>query len=624
MGDILVLLGHESDASKGRRAMVDRPGMEHHTLNEYTRGWGRVLFQQSMGKWYAPAITDERILLVVGRPTVRGVKLGHSADAIGQWVLDSLGDQSLGQGAEEINQSLSGMYAIFEIADDRVGVLTDHMGFRPVYVARDEQDQVLGLGTHVESLAIATGQSTDIDLVSLGELFTYNHISFPFTTRKKIREIDPCSMSEVETSSGNQMQTRVLWEPTEPEEFVGKNKIRDQLCNALVEAGDDITRGCDRAAVLLSGGIDSRAVIGVIPKDRLSGALTYVTRENRETKVACQVSQACGIEHVLVHRSEDYFPNLINRGLGLLGMELRGNCHGICIFDADLSQSYDVVIGGQLSDTLLKDHFMPLPKRQRYQRMTLRSLLRRVLKGKPKIPTPSMSHTTGREILEASLTDDIQTLVRTRRKTRLNDVQRVRPTTADEWQRFWPCSRQDDSAHTLGNTRLMCSDTLFAHQAIVEVSMNFDPKHRASGKLTDHAFASLCGNLMEIINANTGLPANASSNAIRAKRKQDRIEKAQSEKNGVESKDWNQVETSWVNPVVMQRESAVWIDLREKLISSEAMNILSKVIARGGQVMVESYQDDLPSTSNHMAMQLSIWLDGILSTEQSDISEVVR
>mgnify|MGYP003651284305 FL=1 len=192
------------------------------------------------------------------------------------------------------------------------------------------------------------------------------------------------------------------------------------------------------------------------------------------------------------------------------------------------------------------------------------------------------------------------------------------------WQRFWPCSRQDDSAHTLGNTRLMCSDTLFAHQAIVEVSMNFDPKHRASGKLTDHAFASLCGNLMEIINANTGLPANASSNAIRAKRKQDRIKKAQSEKNGLESKDWNQVETSWVNPVVMQRESAVWIDLREKLTSSEAMKILSKVIARGGQVMVESYQEDLPSTSNHMAMQLSIWLDGILSTEQSDISEVVR
>lgn len=623
MGDILVLMGSDADAGKARRLLIDRPGLDGHTVHQYDQSWGSVIAQQSAGRWYAPAIDQRRTIFVVGRPVVRGVELTGGPDALGQWILDTLGDRSLDEGASDVNAQLSGMYAIFEIAADRLCVLTDHLGFRPVYVARDGQGELLGIGTHVESLAHATGMQADIDLVSLGELFTYSHISFPFTTRHAIRELDPCSVTKFSFADRVDEKSRVLWEPTEPDVFVGEAEIRQQLREALLEAGDDLTRGCECAAVLLSGGVDSRAVIGVIPKDRISGALTYVTRENRETKVAGEVARACDVEQVFVQRGDDYFPSMIERGLGLIGMELRGNCHGLCIADAKLAGQYDVVIGGQLSDTLLKAHYMPLPKRAKYEKKTMKSRLRTLVKGPMPEPVPSQNHTTGREALEASLTDDIRQAVRDRRSKRFEEVQRVRPTTADEWHRFWPCSRQDDSAHTLGNARMMCSDTLFAHQAIVEVSAGFDPRYRVGGRLTDSVFADVCGDLMHIMNANTGLPADASARAVRVKRQRDRLglEKIKSKER---SKDWNQVETSWVNPVVMQKESVIWIGLREQLVSSDAMGVLSKVIDRSGETMIESYQDDLPSTSNHMAMQLAIWLDGILSVNSSEISEAVQ
>lgn len=621
VGDILVLYGSKLIAADGRAELVGRPGMHHHEIHEYTYSWGCVIAQQSKGRWYAPVQRDGRLTIPIGRPVVRGYQLEDAPDAMASWVHSQQGGSGLAENASRISDELSGMYAFFECSESGVSILTDHMGFRPVYVARDDSGCVLGMGTHVESLAAATGLQSQIDLVSIGELITYNYITFPYTTRTTIRELDSCSIT-VYVPSENRLTSKVLWEPEEPAVFPERSAIGRRLKEAMIEAADDVSRGCDRVGVLLSGGFDSRAVIGVLPRDRVAGALTYVTRENRETRVAGDVAKAAGTEQILVRRDDDYFPNLVSRGLNLLGMELRGNCHGLCIADNDLGDSFDVIVGGQLSDTLLKDHFMSLPRRESFRGRTIKSRIRELLKGPVPTPIPSTSHTTGRGALETELIPEIRDQVRARRETRLSDVQRVRPTTADEWVRFWPCSRQDDSAHTLGNTRIMCSDTLFAHQAIVEVARDYAPELRVDGKVTDGIFVELCGGLARIMNANTGLPADASRRAIRKKRKKDRNRKRN--QMTPPSDGWNDVETSWVDPVLMQQQSAIWNRYRARLGDSPAVAQLSRVVERGGEQVVGAYQEDLPSTFNHMVMQLAIWLDGLIVQEHPLMDEAAR
>ena len=546
--------------------------------------------------------------VVVGRPIIMGHALDDRPDAFLRWVEDQSHGQGLASAASDISPRLSGMFAIFEFNDDGVSVLSDQMGFRPVYIARAEDGRLLGMGTHVESLAHACGLSSDIDLVSLAEMFTHNHISFPYTTRRSIRELEPCSITSVQPGS-SKVESRVLWEPTEPERFPDESQARSMLRSALLQAGDDLTRGTERAAVLLSGGMDSRAVLASIPEGRVCTALTYVTRENRETRIAGQVARAKGVDQMLVERGEDYFPELIARGLALLGMELRGNCHGMCLSDRGLCDRFDVVIGGQLSDTLLKDHFMPFQKRDTLRRVRFLQRCKRALLGKRPPRPAGPGHTTGRALLEQELVPEIAKAVRERRSLRLEQVQRVRPTTADEWHRFWPCSRQDDSAHTLGNSRLMCSDTLFAHRSIVEASSMLDPRWRVDGWLADEVFLELCGPLAEIDNANTGLPANAKRSAVSRAAKQ--AKKNPGHSSGEAKGDWNNVQTSWVNPVEMQKHAPFWIENRARLVGSEHVRVLDSVIGRGVTAMIGSYQDDLPSTANHIAMQMALWLDGL-------------
>jgi len=594
--------------ANGQDYLHARPAMGRTTVERHPCSWGGWV-HQFRPEASGCARDEQRTILCLGRPSVRQAYAQSTRDVAG-WVLSETAD-GLSNHAEQISESLSGMYTIIELAEHAITVLTDRMGFRPFYLAVNEDGSAVGAGSSVEALALATGLQTSFDLVSLGELLVHNFVTFPFTTRQGITELQPCSVTEIDPMTGG-YDSRVIWEPTEPTVFGSNTEVAHRLEHAIRTAADDITAGCTNAAVLLSGGFDSRLVIAAVPKDRLGAALTYVTNENRETRVASDVARAAGTDQVLVQRSEDYFPGLVERGMRLLGMELRGNTHGLCIADNGLADRFDVVIGGQLSDTLLKDHFMPFSKRDALEQQGLRPIVRRLIKGPvpPRVISPE--HTTGRAQLEVHLRPDIRDHVRARKSERMEAVRRVRPSSAEEWHRFWPCSRQDDSSHTLGNTRLTISDTLFAHTDIVEVARDLSAEMRAGGKLADRVFMKICGPLASITNANTGLPANASARALRAAQKRKRLDRQRQAQSGQERMDWNAVENSWADPVAMQKHSPEWIARRDRLKDSPAVRVLDQLLERGGEQMMDSYQDDLPSTTNHIAMQMMLWADSLL------------
>ena len=125
----------------------------------------------------------------------------------------------------------------------------------------------------------------------------------------------------------------------------------------------------------MSGGLDSRAVLAVLPQDKVT-AITYVTHENYETDTAQAVAKKFGCEHVFARRSEDYFTRLLlENGPAILGTERRAMLHGLCIPESGLSNKFDVILGGQLSDTYLKDHYMPKWQKSIFDQRALKSAL---------------------------------------------------------------------------------------------------------------------------------------------------------------------------------------------------------------------------------------------------------
>ncbi|MEM9372445.1 MAG: asparagine synthase-related protein, partial [Planctomycetota bacterium] len=551
---------------------------------------------------------------IVGRPVVRSRGNPGSSDPA-TFIREAGG---LERDSEAVAEALSGMFAIFEFDDRGIRVMTDRLGFRPVYVGHDAQGRIRSIGTYAESVAAASGTGDRIDPVSVAELLVHNYITFPFTTRTTMTELPPASISTID-AAGAACQNRVLWEPAEPAVFPDTSSMPGRISEAMREAATDLTRGCDRIGVLLSGGADSRAVLGAVlnsvdDPSRVSG-VTYVTRENNETRIASSIAESARCAHVLVQRDEHYFPRMLRRGLSLLGCELRGNCHGLGIADNRLADRFDVIIGGQLSDTLLKDHFMSVSSRHAHRRASLRQRLRSFIPWRrhPQ-PESSMHHTTGRALLEPMLTDDIREQMRARRSARLEEVRQIRPQTAEVWNRFWPCSRQDDSAHTLGNTRITRGDTLFAHTAIIDVASELSLNARVDGVPANIAICQVCGPLARIENANNGLPLDASAAQVRAARKARRAKASPQTAQTDDQAPWNAVESSWVDPALMQRHAEEWISARGQLVGSKGAAFLDRIVARGGDTLVGAYQDDLPSNTNHIAIQVGLWLDSVLET----------
>ncbi|MFK7884999.1 MAG: asparagine synthase-related protein [Phycisphaerales bacterium] len=610
VSDLLVVIGQtpENDIA---RLLRDRPALEESEVRCEDLGWGSAWIQHTFEHNSGHESMNRRV--IVGRPAIRG-----QTDDVADWL-----DQRDGitQNPEFASKQLSGMFAVFEFENSSIHILTDRLGFRPVYIGRDEHGKVRAIGTHAESVAAASGTGHHIDPVSVAELLVHNYITYPFTTRTTMTELPPASLTTIHADTGT-LSSSTLWEPTEPKQFPSANAMRPRIADAMREAAVDITRGCDRIGVLLSGGADSRAVLGAVldavdRPEQIHG-LTYVTRENNETRVAARIAEAAGCTHVMVQRDEHYFPRMLKRGLALLGCELRGNCHGLGVADQAIACQYDVVIGGQLSDTLLKDHFMSIGSRHAHRTPTLKQRMRNLVPGMRRpAPASSMHHTTGRELLEAVLTDDIRRAVRQRKEQRLEVVRSIRPNTAEMWNRFWPCSRQDDSAHTLGNTRIMVSDTLFAHSAIIDVASELSLTARVDGIPANLAITDVCGPLADIENANNGLPINATSAQIRTARKARRAQTAEIETPKNDSAPWNAVETSWVDPKLMQQNAPEWIEARERLAESDATMFLNKIIQRGGDTLISSYQDDLPSNTNHIAVQIALWLDATLEPARS-------
>ncbi|MCL4199109.1 MAG: hypothetical protein KJZ69_16585 [Phycisphaerales bacterium] len=519
-------------------------------------------------------------------------------------------------GVDALHAELTGMFVLAQASTAGVRLLTDRMGFRPVYHGPST------IGTRLEDVAALDGLSGAFDPVSLGELLVHNVITFPYTSRRGIVELPPASLVEV-GASGAIQRTRTIWEPREPEGFGKAPGIEDELEDALRFAGLDITRGANRVGVTLSGGRDSRAVLGVIPKDRVAACLTYCTRENRETDVARRVAQAFGLRQVLVQRGAEFYAELLDSGISLLGTEVRANAHGLCLLEAGMADDYDLIVGGQLSDTLLKDHFMPVDDYERLRPKSLKERAKAAIRsmlGRGEARVEPTSCTRGRDALEAVLQDEVRREVASRRAKRLEDVAKVRPNSAREWQRFWPTSRQDDSAHSLGNSRIVPWDVLFMHSRVVDAACRIPPRRRCDGELSSLVFARLYGPAASIEDANTGLPMDATPGQVRATmagRWRNKAAKEAFNRLDPSEAPWNDVQGSWVDSEKLQKHSPRWGMYRERLLGSVAIDVLRPVLKRDAKAMVAGYDETLPPTVNQMVMQLALVIDGVLSRRPS-------
>jgi hypothetical protein len=520
-------------------------------------------------------------------------------DGFARLVADMAGPRTRVQDYE----NLTGAFAIAGCDADGATLITDPQGFYAVYDATSPDGSRRVLGTVPEMVAETAGRHADYDLVSLAEILVRGVATFPYTSRNGMVELAPGSRHRFRpplAGGAAERQTATLWLPFEPDRWLPLAAARNELIAALRYAGEDITRGSNRVAVTLSGGVDSRTALACVPRERLLLAATFADHENNETRVARAVARTAGVRHHLAWRSPEFYAQLAERETNLLGIE-RGfiNSHGFALSDSPPAEQPDLLVCGERSDTLLKGLYTA------FTPSSLFGGLRHPVHFARTSSRPSFA----RQGIHATLVDILDSRIRQEMESRVNrrlaDIAEIRPRSAKEWFCFYPQSRAEQINYSAANARLFPSSLLFGHVRVAAVACSANPLQKALGYIATPAFAAVMGSLADVDNANTGVSPNAGPLSVlyrlglsSMKRRFGRRHRSMAEASPIP---WY-TNDSWIDFSQLQQQSPFWAALRTEAI--KAADGLDGIFVHSAYRYCSTYRAELGPAFNYSIVKL--------------------
>ena len=435
------------------------------SIREYHGPWGSLAVSRGHYRGFDPIETDTHICAVIGGPVLcfrdNSLLAGGERDAGTRAVLERI---LSGQMVWE--HDLDGPFVVIVVdkVHARVTSVTDLMMFIPVYEHLDNDGIVLG--THVDAVASVSGKGNAFDEASLVDFILHDVVTYPYTAYQGILQLAPAaehSYIGLGEGSARKNQPNVYWEPVEGTAFGSIDEAADALRSGLQNYVSRVTQGLDHVAQFISGGEDSRALAGLLPAELKRDAYIFLDNMNREGRIAEKVSAAYGTSFNPRYRSLSYYLDILEDASSLVGLGHQyEHAHALGFHtDCGLTE-YPAVFGGYLCDSLLKGVYARKPRI--YEKLPF---LERV----PFLPQFAQSgELRSRPLKSAIFRPDLLGDVECRRRSHLERVSAIRPSTAHEWFVLWPMTMRTAISNFYSTRRLFASYEPFMSHTVVKVS----------------------------------------------------------------------------------------------------------------------------------------------------------
>ena len=425
--------------------------------------------------------------LVAGRLVVRDQGGEPRADLLNK-LLDS-------KSARSAYNDLSGMFILVHRSGDAFTVVTDRFNHLPVYTLGTGGKRIVA--SRPELVAAAAPTPPEIDEVSVAEILLWENVTYPYTTRIGVTQLAPGSVHTF--VPGGIHHEESLWVPEEPDKWPSLRAAVDCTVGAAEEAAREIASCASSAAVLLSGGLDSRIIAAALKSVMEVRAITFMDRPNQETRAAMATSEVLGIEHELVRRDPDFYARAFDLGQELAGFEQDSMpCHTATLLGKRAARKGEVFVSGFGCDILLKGAYIP------YSFGTV--LKQRYLGTQPgphRIGKHNYSHVGERAKL---IKPELVAAAKERRQAHENRLRMFRPCSAEEWVGFYPISHTT-SVDTMVAARLMPYDEFFFHTGFVEAMAKTRWVHKKGLGLVTRLGLRAGAEVARLKHPQTGLPA---------------------------------------------------------------------------------------------------------------------
>lgn len=250
--------------------------------------------------------------------------------------------------------SLNGRFnlVIHDARDRRLLVVNDRCASYPLFF-RDSGSRLI-FGSQVRPLLELAGDSPRPDLTSLRQFLVFQTVLTEGTLVEGVRTLPPGAAL---TREDGRSRVHRYWQLRYLEDDgASEAEHAEGLAAALRGAIRRGAEGGSGIAVLLSGGLDSRALVAVT---RPSLAITLGDWENAELEVARAIAHQRGLPQVFVRRAPDFYADLVDLGTALGDGAYRfDNAHFAALRGALPAHVTDLLTGYGF-DLLLKGETVP-------------------------------------------------------------------------------------------------------------------------------------------------------------------------------------------------------------------------------------------------------------------------
>jgi len=414
--------------------------------SEFHGAWGSLAVTRSLYNGFAPIETDDTLCVIIGGPVLTFADNQFLAGGDPTRGTRLVMDRWRSSEGIKWEEDLSGPFVALRLdkVQRKIEVVTDLLSFIPLFQSDGQEGTVLG--THVDVVAKVAKCDKIRDPVSIADFILRGVVTYPYTFYPGVKQASPASVNQWALNDyAYQFQSRPYWQPFEENPYGSLIEAADALREGLQAYVNSVADGMDRVATFLTGGEDTRVLLGMIPERCERDAFIFLDSMNREGRIAQSCAAAYGANFKMFRRDGMHYLDILPKSADLTGTGTEYvHLHTYGFHKSAGLKHHKAVFGGYLSDTLLKAHHV---RRVRVSRR---------LPFSPYIKTrdqtrPSFEHC---EFLSTVVLEELNKRIDTHeqlvRTFRSDD-------SAQEWSNIWPVSMHKTIPNLHGNRRLFPS-----------------------------------------------------------------------------------------------------------------------------------------------------------------------
>ncbi|WP_136601122.1 asparagine synthase-related protein [Salinigranum halophilum] len=402
---------------------------------------------------------------------------------------------------------LNGSFAavIYDPNAERVYLLTDRLGTRPLYYARPTSQTVV-FSTSIQSLPMYPGVDAAFHTAAVAEYLTTGSVRGIKTPFVGVEAFPPSSVTTVELDAG-MTRSRRYWQPRFDPTDRPFSYFVDEFVDRFQAALRDRLGPGVRYGLLLSGGSDSRAILAALDDD-VDVCTYHVTGwRSRETRTTERVAAVAGRPYELLCRDGDTHERLLTLAPKMMNFQGRFSEAHVHEFGDRLRDEVDVLISGLGADTLFRDHAFDVPNINvpgvgqvelplARGAETVEDFIAHMGADRP-------AYLDTNQTLSEMLRENVSTDEDGSLTSHGIDCQSVDELVFfDDWYPFW--NKSDFFFHALNG--LLPHWTPFLDNRLVDLALCLPLKHRARRNVVNAATAKLDRRLAAIPHGTTGVP----------------------------------------------------------------------------------------------------------------------